>query len=407
MKILKRCMQSNKNIGLNKEFVFFYRALVGTMILPYIPSILSFIPQQILGFNWTGWAWIIMFLVSIYYLSKLKKSVFPIKYWVLWIGYLTLYLIIDYSFAGLQLSVQYLSPVFIGVVASSFNYNSLHLNWLMQLLTKIFIFIFIIAIFTKLVFGFTISMASMPMTLSIFAAVTIGLYYVNKKTKYLFYFGLIFLVPFLNVTRMGIAVFLMIFILHFANSNLFKKVFYGIFGIIAVFIVFNTEAFQKKTFHDGKGSLTDVNILYHEGGTNFNSSGRSSWFYVLEKGIKDNPVWGNGPRADAAVLGKVVEKEYGEAHSDYLSVTYNYGYVGLGLLFFGMLGTFLDIFLKNLNKINPIKWFLGTVILTLFIGFWMFMYTDNILKYTIFFPNLFFALIGIYYALPKIKENNF
>ena len=34
----------------------------------------------------------------------------------------------------------------------------------------------------------------------------------------------------------------------------------------------------------------------------------------------------------------------------------------------------------------------------------MFMYTDNILKYTIYFPNYFFAMIGIVYSLKRDED---
>jgi hypothetical protein len=47
---------------------------------------------------------------------------------------------------------------------------------------------------------------------------------------------------------------------------------------------------------------------------------------------------------------------------------------------------------------------ISTSTLSLFICFSMFMYTDNILKYTIFFPNYFFALIGITYSLRKDED---
>jgi len=39
--------------------------------------------------------------------------------------------------------------------------------------------------------------------------------------------------------------------------------------------------------------------------------------------------------------------------------------------------------------------------MTLFIGFLLFMYSDNILKYTIWFPNYFFGLMGICFSIYK------
>jgi hypothetical protein len=45
-----------------------------------------------------------------------------------------------------------------------------------------------------------------------------------------------------------------------------------------------------------------------------------------------------------------------------------------------------------------------TATLSLFFSFLLFMYSDNILKYTIYFPNYFFALIGIIYTIKKDED---
>ena len=110
---------------------------------------------------------------------------------------------------------------------------------------------------------------------------------------------------------------------------------------------------------------------------------------------------GNGPRADAPVLGAVIGKEVGEAHNDYLSVRYNYGWVGLSFLLIGIGITFFILFKMSRTLKDPVFQFLSLSTLTLFIGFLMFMYSDNILKYTIWFPNYFFALIGICFSMYK------
>ena len=74
------------------------------------------------------------------------------------------------------------------------------------------------------------------------------------------------------------------------------------------------------------------------------SSGRSSWKKALEPGLKAAPVWGNGPRADNAYLTKITKTRGGEAHNDYLSVRFNYGYVGLALLLFGFASSFISLY---------------------------------------------------------------
>ena len=84
---------------------------------------------------------------------------------------------------------------------------------------------------------------------------------------------------------------------------------------------------------------------------------------------------------------------------------FNYGYVGLSLFLFGLTGTFISLY-KVSRRYSESYYisFITTSVLTLFISFLMFMYSDNILKYTIFFPNYFFALIGIVYSLKRNRD---
>ena len=165
-------------------------------------------------------------------------------------------------------------------------------------------------------------------------------------------------------------------------------------------IVVNSEGFQEKTFYDGQGDLSEISLDYYEN-ENFNSSGRRTWKITLAPGIEQNPVWGNGPRADASVLGAVMGKDVGEAHNDYMSVRYNYGLVGLTFLLFGFAASFVNIFRLSKKVEEPMFELLVLSLLTLFIPFMLFMYSDNILKYSIWFPNYFFALIGIIYSMYK------
>jgi O-antigen ligase len=125
----------------------------------------------------------------------------------------------------------------------------------------------------------------------------------------------------------------------------------------------------------------------------------------LDPGLKAAPLWGNGPRADNAYLTKITRMRGGEAHNDYLSVRFNYGYVGLSLLLIGFAGSFVSLYKISRKYIDSwYIWLISTSALSLYIAFLMFMYTDNILKYTIFFPNYFFAMIGIVYSLRKNED---
>lgn len=347
----------------------------------------------------------IMLIVTLINIFLTSSTSFPIIFWVPWILYMVVYLIIDFSFLGLQLTLQYTLPVLIGIVASGLTYTEKDLQWIFEWFIRLIAWIYLtFAVSNIFGSGYPPGMAAMPMIFSIAISLFMGLFFLTRKKKYLIYVGLLFLAPIVDLTRMGIAAISGIIIFHFANRRLKTKLIFGILGVAAFWIVFNTRAFQEATFYRGEGTLSDVTMNYYDN-PKINSSGRTTWKRVLEPGLKAEPVWGNGPRADNAYLIKITRTRAGEAHNDYLSVRFNYGYVGLSLLLFGFAATFISLFrLSRKHNDSYFIWLISTSVLTLFIAFLMFMYTDNILKYTIYFPNYFFSMIGIVYSLKRDED---
>lgn len=383
----------------------FFIALFLTTLLPYLPYIFPLLPVEVLEFNLTGWAWLIMLIVTISNLFNAKSIAFPITFWAPWMLYIVIYLAIDFTFLGLQLTLQYSLPILIGIVCSSFEYSDITLNWIIRKFSLLCAFIYVLFLI-GFVFrgGYTPATAATPMLLTIMVSILTGLWFLLKEKKYLFLIVLLFLVPVLDVTRMGIIATGAIFIFHFANNNLISKALYITIGLVILLFVFNTKRFQEKTFYDGKGKLSDLAINYYDN-PNVNSSGRTSWKNALQPGLETSPIWGNGPRADNHDLSLITGRKSGEAHNDYLSVRYNYGYVGLALLLFGFVGTFFSVFRISRRYIeSEYLWILSTSLLSLFISFMLFMYSDNILKYTIYFPNYFYALIGIVYSMKHNED---
>ena len=347
----------------------------------------------------------IMLLVTFLNLTRTRKIDFPVWFWLPWLMYLTVYLIIDFSFLGLQLTLQYSLPVLIGIVASGFAYSENDLQWIFKWFIRLCIAVMAMFVFGYLFrSGYTPASAAVPMIFSVAFSIFVALYFISREKRYLLYAGILFLAPVIDVTRMGILALAAIFIFHFANLSLKGKILFGGIGIIVFMMVFNSKSFQEKTFYSGQGSLSDLTINYYEN-TEIRSSGRISWKKALEPGLKAEPVWGNGPRADNAYLTKISRKRGGEAHNDYLSVRFNYGYVGLALLLFGFASSFISLFkLSKKHRESHYIWLISTSTLTLYISFLMFMFTDNILKYTIYFPNYFFAMIGIVYSLKRNED---
>ena len=346
-----------------------------------------------------------MLLITLINLFRTKSIEFPLLFWLPWILYMSVYLVIDFSFLGLQLTLQYTLPLLIGVVASGFNYEEENLAWLFKWFVRLSITIYAMFLFGYFFKGgYGPSSASTSMFFSILVSLLSGMFFITRDPKFLGYIGIVLLVSILQITRMGIAATTAVFIFHFANRSLKGKILFGGLGFLIFILVFNSRSFQEKTFYKGEGSLSDLTVNYYDN-PEIRNSGRTSWKKALEPGLKSAPFWGNGPRADNVYLTKITRMRGGEAHNDYLSVRFNYGYVGLSLLLFGFIGSFISLFKMSRKYINSwYIWLLSTSALTLYIAFLMFMYTDNILKYTIYFPNYFFAMIGIVYSL-KIDED--
>jgi len=383
------------------RYTFFFFFLFFSALIPTFPYIFTFIPGQIAGFNWTGIAWIIMLLVTGLTLPNLKNVTFPLWSWLPWIVYLIGALAVNFSFLGLQLTLQYLLPVAIGIVTSKITYSATELQKLFKWLVRLSGIIVLLFAYGYLFRGgYTATSATTPMLLSLTASLLLGIYFLTKQPKFLLFFGVLFLPAVIDVTRMGIIAFLAIFVFHFANRSITKKIGYSLIGLLLGIVVFNTEGFQKKTFGENRGQLDDLSVNYYENGR-FNNNGRDTWKLALAPGLAAAPVWGNGPRADYKQIMDISDQKMKEAHNDYLSVRYNYGYVGLISLLFGFGITFLLLYRSIRNTDKAIVRLLITSTLTLFIPFWMFMYSDNILKYTIHFPDLFFAMVGITFSIRK------
>ena len=101
-----------------------------TALLPYLSYLFPFIPASILGLNITGWSWALMLVYTLMQFTFVRVVTFCWKYWLPWTAYLVGYLVYDYSYLGLQLTCQYLLPILVGMVASSFTYTDETLRWL-------------------------------------------------------------------------------------------------------------------------------------------------------------------------------------------------------------------------------------------------------------------------------------
>ncbi|NTU90461.1 MAG: O-antigen ligase family protein [Chlorobiaceae bacterium] len=391
----------------DKTFYYYFSWLLITFSLPYVSVLMPFIPNTIGGFNTTGWSWITMYAVTIYYLIKQGAGNFPYQYWLPWVVYLLIYMVFDMTFFGVQLTLQYILPILIGVVASNMQYDAASVKWFYRYLFLVSVVLLMTFILERLGIGFLSGQwAASSMFITITASMALGIYFISGSLWYLIAYGVFFAIPFMNVTRMGVFAYVAMLLLHFANRRFFLRIYYLVFALLMMVVVFNSREFQEKTFFGGQGEISDISLNYYEESPTMNTSGRVNFYKHFERGLKESPLLGNGPRADYHVMQSF--SSLNDAHNDYLSVVYNYGYVGLSLFLFGVVGTFASLYMKVLEyrkSGDNYGFLISSVAATLFIPFLLFMYSDNILKYTIFFPDMFFALIGLSFV-KKANETS-
>ena len=118
---------------------------------------------------------------------------------------------------------------------------------------------------------------------------------------------------------------------------------------------------------------------------------------LAERDMKDHPWLGAGSRADLKMLIRYRYK-LRELHNDFIAVRYNSGWVGLGCLLFGFIVQFWSLYRLKGRIEDAYTAVVYYAALTIFIAWAGFMYTDNALKYSPFFGNLHFCLIGIVYS---------
>jgi hypothetical protein len=381
----------------------FYRFLFFAVLIPYL-GILPFVPESILGFRWSGWAWLFMLLVCIIFLFSKRKNTLPTLIWIPYIGYTFIWMIIDQSFTGIKFFVQPIVPILVGIIASMLSYNDQTLIKLFRyLIIFLFILILIIPLFLFIGIGHLefASAAAIVMTLIVFDIIFLSIYFTTNRYRYLFLYSILLFIPIYLLTRTAIFLTILILPLHFLNNNSFKKLTSILVGIILGLVIFYSRPVQEKMFISGTGTLRDLSW----DNPNFNTNARLNHRLIIEQGLVKSPVFGNGPRADLEVY------EYNNIdptilHDDYLLLRYCYGWVGLVIYLIPFAILFIHLYRKKKNVNSLFYRIIWGTSLTLFIPYFGFMETDNIFLYGPWYGYFFFAFIGIVYSLSSNQTRN-
>lgn len=395
----------NYNILLTNTLNYF-KVLIFSSLLGSLNFILPFIPASILGFNLSGYSWLLVFFVSVYYLLRNLKSKFPLQIWISWVILLTFYIILDFSFVGLQGTIQFLVPILVGFVTGGLKYNKITLLKIVEYFKYLMILtILSSSVLSFIRFGvFGVSPATDAHLTALSGVIVLTFFYHTHKYKYIFYYGLLTLMPILAVTRTGIVVMLLLPFLHFYKFFSFRKIILIIIFIPLSIYIFYLPSIQEKMFFNGKGNFNDLNFKNE----NVVTSGRSTINEILIKEFNKNQLFGNGPRTDYFIL-KKYKIEIQEAHNDYLQILSSYGLLGGIVLLFSFI--FLIQFVIKLKTLSINERIIKSIFLTLLIPLVLFMATDTVLRMTYSFINYLFAVVGIFLSIhftnKKILKYNY
>jgi O-antigen ligase len=355
----------------------------------------------VVGFYVTGWSWMAALASSLVVIgSRLDLVVFPLRYWTPWIV-----LVLTYSFlwgnhpAALQTCAQILTPIFVGIAASTLRpvprvFDSVFV-WLDRMAFVLWgmLLIKVPAILMGLLPAHG-TMSAHTMTAVLLASVYAANYACGSFRHLYYYFGML-AIPVIALVRGPLAAGAAIMPLVLAPLSIVRR---GVFlAVVAAgaLAVFHSERMQKIMFHSGRGTVEDVRWS----NPNFATSGRAVMWHLLWDGVREEPWFGHGMNASRSLLLGTGLSLY-LPHNDWLKLLYDLGILGAAC-YLATLGVQTVALLRMARRLSGVVRGLAYGTATAFVPYAMLMVTDNIMLYVQYYVNLHFALIGLVYALSR------
>lgn len=382
--------------GMNR----FMLMIITAAMIPWI-----FGGYVILGFNISGWAWVIPLIISgIIVLRNLNRITFPIILWIFWIVILLVYWFIGRGNPdALQSLFQMLSPLVIGCAASTFRSDNWQLdnviNWItrLSLIAWIILILRVPMIITGVLPGHGFMAAEMIGLLLLGAFYST--FYAIGSTRYIFYYLSMLAITLISLTRGPIVSMISCLPLTFAPVPIFKRMSLITIMLLSAVIIFNTDRVQERMFTSGSGELSDISLENPQ----FKTSGRSVMWDVLWYNAKKEPWLGNGWNYHRVVLPMYGLNTHAP-HNDWLKLFHDMGILGVGLYLVTMIIQILYL-IRVARRSSGAHQMLSYGAATAFIPYALIMFTDNVILYVQFFGNLHFAIIGIVCGTMHYDDN--
>lgn len=392
----------------NDEFIppQLYRGMNRFMLMLIAASMIPWFigGYEILGFNVTGWAWVIPMVISgLICLRKIRLIIFPLGLWICWISLMVVYWYFGRNnLNALQSLFQMLSPIVVGCAASTFRSDNGQMGNIIHWFTRIAII------------AWALIIVRMPMILTgalpghgFMAPEMIGLllmgacyasFYACGSHRHLYYYISMLVITFVALVRGPMVAMLSCIPFTIAPFRIKKRFVMVIVLLICGIVIFNTDRVQQRMFQSGSGEVSDLRLE----NPNFKTTARKAMWDILLVDVKEKPFFGNGWNTHREALYRAGFTTYAP-HNDWLKLWHDIGAIGIGLYALTM---FLQIFF--LARIA--RWSTGPHQMlaygaaTAFIPYMLIMFTDNVVLYVQFFGNLHFALIGIIYGALSQDE---
>lgn len=352
---------------------------------------------SVLGFALKGWAWVLAIVVAGGQLLRSPRRVrFPLLLWAPWVVMLLIYLGLSPYENAVQRTAMLVCPVLVGAAASTLVVDDRGQLQFFRLLRWAAVALFLLSLARLGVFATgqlpsTSALAPQAMTAALLAAFFVASS-ASGAPRALRLWLLMTAIPVLGVTRTGIVATASTLPATLARIGVARRLVAAALIAAAGLAVFNLPRVQRKMFYSGSGTLGDLRT----DNPNLASSGRFKAWNLMELEIERKPWFGHGANAQEEFLLQV----YGirtQPHNDWLRLEFDYGYVGTALFAVTMLGqAFLAWRAARRSRGAARVLFLAAA--SAFVPYTLFMFTDNIILYAVFFGNPHFLMLGLAYA---------
>lgn len=360
------------------------------------------------GFSYTGFLWL-FFLITGTMLIVAAKSLpgehriyFPLKVWLIWVGYLWLSLFWCEGVGprNIQDAIQISMPILVGAAGSLFVQSADQLDRLLRVFGPLALLLGLTVLSAHSGLLEAVGLMANPRVLGLTAALAgcvLMSRFPERRLAPLSSWMVCIALAGLDGSRMATFALLLIPILHpLFRSRLARGTMIATVAGLGIGL-FYTPIFQERFFYEGSGTLTDL----AEG--DFLSFGRyETWPDILDEAWR-RPGLGHGVGTTYDFV-PTVWQDMHHVHNDYLRVGFELGLVGLAI--------FVCVLLWQLNDLRSrIKHSRGVVraaFAASWLGLLVFMITaatDNTLGYNVWYMNPLFAVLGAAYGAAGHEGN--